>query len=48
MPSCSAWLKACGIITPANLLRACGGSADVGLNEQKDHAEGKPRFSVLG
>ncbi|CDL21454.1 FIG00644860: hypothetical protein [Klebsiella pneumoniae IS53] len=33
---------------PANLLRACGSSADVGLNEQKDHAEGKPRFSVLG
>ena len=33
---------------PANLLRACGSSADVGLNEQKDHAEGKPRFQSWG
>lgn len=29
---------------PANLLRAWGSRAGVGLNEQKYHAEGKPRF----
>ena len=33
---------------PAYLLRACGSSAGVGLNEQKDHAEGKLALSVLG
>ena len=32
----------------ADMLRACGSSADVGLNEQKDHAEGKPRFQSWG
>ncbi len=33
---------------PANLLRAWGSRAGVGLNEQKYHAEGKPRFQSSG
>ena len=33
---------------PANLLRAWGRRTGVGLNEQKKHAEGKPRFQSWG
>ena len=33
---------------PANLLGTYGSSAGVGLNEQKDHAEGKLRFQSWG
>ncbi|BAS36979.1 uncharacterized protein KPYH43_c4119 [Klebsiella pneumoniae] len=33
---------------PTNLLGTYGSSAGVGLNEQKDHAEGKLRFQSWG
>ncbi len=41
-------LKACGIITPPICCAHRGSRAGVGLNEQKYHAEGKPRFQSSG
>ncbi len=48
MPSCSASAEGLRNNHPANLLRAWGSRAGVGLNEQKYHAEGKPRFQSSG